>query len=57
MGRSRTAVWQVGRVYMIKGIPHDVIRSQGTPGNEYVWLKNIITGEVKRRKQQYRMNR
>jgi hypothetical protein len=58
MGRSKTKVYQVGRVYRIKGKTSDygavVINEEGVPGDTIVTFEDIYTGNKFTRKQQYR---
>lgn len=55
MGKSYTAKYQFGRVYTFKGIPYQVISSQGTPGHETVILQSLFIGKPNKvLKQQWR---
>lgn len=58
MGKSRTNVYQLGRVYKIKGktsmFGARVVKSEGVPGKEIVTFEDIYTNKKFQRKQQYR---
>lgn len=58
MGKSRTNVYQLGRVYKIKGktsmFGAKVIKEEGVPGNSIVTFEDIYTNKKFTKKQQYR---
>lgn len=58
MGKSQTYVYQLGRVYKIRGKTSDygavVVKQEGAPVNQIVTFEDIYTGKVFQKKQQYR---
>ena len=58
MGKSKTYVYQIGRVYKIKGKTTEfgarVIKEWGVTGNSRVLFEDIYTGKRFEKKQQYR---
>jgi hypothetical protein len=55
MGRSRTPVWQIGRVYKINGEYWQVIRTETKLQEEIVTFKS--GNKIMKKKQQYRYNK